>query len=524
MVQDLHGGDDTNASFYAGLLISAYAVAEAMTAMMWGTLSDRYGRKPIVLFGLVGVALSSLIFGLAQKYWVALLARFIGGALNGNVAVMQTMVAEMVRNPAHEPKAYAVQPFVWILGSIIGSAQGGFLAQPAVFYPSIFPKDGLFGRYPYLLPNLVSVAAVAIAVIQGMLFLEETNPRFSRSTHPETKPATNEMAAETSPLLDATSHPRPVMESIQQSVPTPVFLEEGLPTAVDQKFDLRRSSFGTMHSIRVPHDQLLAGTSNEQPTLESLPREEGALPSQRTFNTSVVMLTVALVLMAFHQMAFAAILPIHLLDAPAGGRLDLYGGFGFTVHDVGAYMAVNGVIALLVQAIIFPVFVEHLGVWYSFVVTILLYPVAYVVMPFLTALRGSEPAWILPMGIYLSLFLQAVFAIVPGPCILILLKNATPSPLVLGKVNGFAMSATCASRTISPPLIGIIYSQGGSAAAWFSCAAIAMIGGAQLWWVPREAASVSRVEVENPFKAVGSAETQRSQPVIEENAIVDDDE
>src|SRR5690349_16939697 len=117
MVIDLHDGDDTNASFYAGLLVSAYAVAEALTAMVWGAISDRYGRKPIVLFGLFGVALSSLILGLAKQYWVAFFARFIGGALNGNVAVMQTMVAEMVHDPAHEPKAYAMQPFVWALGS-----------------------------------------------------------------------------------------------------------------------------------------------------------------------------------------------------------------------------------------------------------------------------------------------------------------------------------------------------------------------------------------------------------------------
>jgi hypothetical protein len=104
MVKDLHDGDETDASFYAGLLVSAYAVAEAMTAMGWGALSDRYGRKPIVLIGLGGVAISSLVFGLAKSYWVALLARFIGGALNGNVAVMQTMVAEMVKKPEHERK------------------------------------------------------------------------------------------------------------------------------------------------------------------------------------------------------------------------------------------------------------------------------------------------------------------------------------------------------------------------------------------------------------------------------------
>jgi MFS family permease len=137
MVQDLHDGDDTDASFYAGLLVSAYAVAEALTAMTWGSISDRYGRKPVVLIGLGGVALSCLIFGLAQQYWVALLARFVGGALNGNVAVMQTMVAEMVKKPEHERKSFRHWPALLFRGILIKmkprrsqrSLSSGFSAQ-----------------------------------------------------------------------------------------------------------------------------------------------------------------------------------------------------------------------------------------------------------------------------------------------------------------------------------------------------------------------------------------------------------
>ena len=100
-VQELRG-TEVNAAFYAGLLISGFALAEASTAMLWGTVSDKYGRKPIVLSGLAGVALSSLIFGVAPNYTVAILARVVGGLLNGNVSVMQTMVAEMTKNPKHE--------------------------------------------------------------------------------------------------------------------------------------------------------------------------------------------------------------------------------------------------------------------------------------------------------------------------------------------------------------------------------------------------------------------------------------
>lgn len=105
MVQDLNGSD-ANASFYAGLLVSAYAFGEVLTAVVWGSISDRIGRKPIVLLGLCGVALSCVMFGMATNYWMALAARLIGGALNGNVAVMQTMLAEMVKKPEHERKSH----------------------------------------------------------------------------------------------------------------------------------------------------------------------------------------------------------------------------------------------------------------------------------------------------------------------------------------------------------------------------------------------------------------------------------
>lgn len=77
--------------------------------MPWGIVSDWYGRKPVVLFGLAGVALSSLIFGFATNYWVALGARVVGGLLNGNVAVMQTMVAEMCTRPEHERMFYSLE-------------------------------------------------------------------------------------------------------------------------------------------------------------------------------------------------------------------------------------------------------------------------------------------------------------------------------------------------------------------------------------------------------------------------------
>jgi len=90
LVKKFNISDETNASFYAGLLISAFALAEATTGMFWGGLSDRVGRKPVLLVGCFGTLLSLMLVGFSCNFWVALAGRAIGGFLNGNIGVIQT--------------------------------------------------------------------------------------------------------------------------------------------------------------------------------------------------------------------------------------------------------------------------------------------------------------------------------------------------------------------------------------------------------------------------------------------------
>jgi MFS family permease len=74
---------DSEISVYAGMVTSAFAFAEFSSGVAWGKLSDQIGRKPVLLTGLVGTALSMLIFGFAPSFPVALFARALGGLLNG---------------------------------------------------------------------------------------------------------------------------------------------------------------------------------------------------------------------------------------------------------------------------------------------------------------------------------------------------------------------------------------------------------------------------------------------------------
>lgn len=75
--------EDRQIAMYAGMVTSAFAFAEFSTGVVWGKLSDRIGRKPVLLTGLAGTGVSMLVFGFAPSLPVALLGRALGGILNG---------------------------------------------------------------------------------------------------------------------------------------------------------------------------------------------------------------------------------------------------------------------------------------------------------------------------------------------------------------------------------------------------------------------------------------------------------
>ena len=88
---------DSTIASQAGIMQGAFAAAQLCTAMLWGRWSDNRGRKKVILIGLFGAMLSCLGLGFSQTFWQALLFRMMGGALNGNVGVMRTMISEIIR-------------------------------------------------------------------------------------------------------------------------------------------------------------------------------------------------------------------------------------------------------------------------------------------------------------------------------------------------------------------------------------------------------------------------------------------
>ena len=129
---------DNEIAIYAGMVTSAFAFAEFSSGVVWGRLSDKVGRKPVLIGGLAGTGLSMIIFGFAPNLPVALVGRALGGLLNGyvalnsfwlespvpsaayekcprNIGVLQTTVAEMITVKEHQRECSD-----WVKSFILG--------------------------------------------------------------------------------------------------------------------------------------------------------------------------------------------------------------------------------------------------------------------------------------------------------------------------------------------------------------------------------------------------------------------
>lgn len=126
-----------------------------------------------------------------------------------------------------------------------------------------------------------------------------------------------------------------------------------------------------------------------------------------------------------------------------------------------------------------------LGVWKTFLVVTILHPIAYFIMPFL----AFFPTSLLYPGIYLFLVFRNCMSILAYPVLLILIKEASPGPSCLGKINGLAASTGAACRTIASPVAGLLYGVGiqisFTAIAWWASAFVALIGSAQALMIKR---------------------------------------
>ncbi|CAK3893326.1 membrane [Lecanosticta acicola] len=459
---------DSTVARQAGLLAAAFTGAQFLTAIMWGRLADSemFGRKRVILIGLLGTAIGSLGFGFSESFAVAMLWRAAGGMLNGNMGVMRTMISEIVKEKKFQSRAFLLLPMTFNIGVIVGPLLGGLLADPAGVYPGTFGpggtlggKDGvwLFVRWPYALPNLVNATFLLASAVGVVLALEETLEG----------------------LKDNPDYGRRLGSWIMRTL-------------------FRRKTHRDYTSL-AEHEhagEIELGTQQAQK-----PKSRAKLPFRRIWTKNVLFTLLCHGLLAMHVGTFSNLWFVFLstprytthqseLHLPEDYHPELpftfTGGLALPPPAIGTALAILGVIGITLQLLLFPRLSFRLGTLRSFRLSLCFFPFSYFLAPFLAIIPTTMEAphqasgtlvWI---GITFVLTIQVIARTFALPSTAILVNNSSPHPSVLGTIHGIAQSVSSATRTIGPVLFGWIYGvgleKGIVGTAWWSMACVAIVG------------------------------------------------
>lgn len=147
-----------------GLLMAVYSLMQLIFAPMWGQVSDRIGRKPVMMIGIAGLALSFFIQAISTELWMLFAARVLGGILSS--ANMPTAMAYVADITTEENRGKGM--------GIVGAATGlGFVFGPAI--------GGIFSKISLSMPFFIASASSFITLFLVMILLRESKHKTSNS-------------------------------------------------------------------------------------------------------------------------------------------------------------------------------------------------------------------------------------------------------------------------------------------------------------------------------------------------------
>ncbi|KAK6344734.1 hypothetical protein TWF718_006691 [Orbilia javanica] len=460
------GVPETDVGFWVGITASSFSVAQCMTGIAWGRLSDRVGRKPAILCGILGMLSSVLVFGFSNSIAMAMISRSCIGFLNGNVGILRTVVAELVPERELQPQAFSLLPLTWSIGSIAGPIIGGFLSEPAKNYPAVFPPGGFFDRHPFALPNMFTAAILFMALVFGTLFLEETLVGHRHRYDPG-----REVGKKIEAFLSSFFTRLTATGPAYKHSPVPAD-EETAPILASHSNNYSSTTKSPSPAAHHPH------------------HPHAPLPWSQVLTRQSVYNIVLYFLIAIHVVSYDSILPVffstHEPTAKDPIRLPFHipGGFALSTAQIGLIYSVNAIVTMLLQFLLYPPIARHYGSVKLLAISAAVYPFIYFVTPYTLAITSKNWLYASWSLIVLLKSITGVFAFTSST---ILITNTASSIRVLGTLNGFATSTAAMGRAVGPSSFGWMFSVGQRGGEWTTIPWVGLtIVAMMMWiWIPK---------------------------------------
>ncbi|KAJ5094372.1 hypothetical protein N7456_010233 [Penicillium angulare] len=435
---------------WVGITATVTATCAGSVGVIWGMISDYTGRKNVILFELLLMIAFTLLFGFSQSLAQLVSSRALLGLVNGNIGILRTMVAEMVTEKQHQPRAFSVLPIAWTIGSGVGPVLGGALVHPAQHYPKMFGDAELFIKYPFVLPNIVATCCVAVAIIVAFLFLQETQAgRENR----------NDYGLTLGRML--------------------------WPSCTSRKVDAGDAHIDGDERAPLLDDDRAQASEDPEQRLAGKPRWKEVFSVQ----PSLILLTYGG--MGMHTMAFDSLLPV-LLHYPVQqlhGNPDVQlpfkfnSGFGLDSNQIGPFYTILAVSGVVFQSVVFPWVAQRIGVLRSLRLSSILFPMLYLTVPFIPLI----PSPLCNIGVGMLLVFKQALSTCVFPCCTILLSHAAANLGILGTLNGMGTSISAFGRALGPIIIGSAFSfgvkQGYMIVPWWTLAGSALLTSLPVLWI-----------------------------------------
>ncbi|WVF72209.1 hypothetical protein IAT40_007021 [Kwoniella sp. CBS 6097] len=471
MVEELGVTDNPDrVGFYSGLVESVFAFVQFFTVYHWAKLSDKVGRKPVILLGLAGVAFSGSIFGLATSFWMMILFRSLSGALNGNVAVIRAAIGD-ITDESNSTEAFAMYGLTWTVGSIMGNGLGGLLSHPYERFPAWFGSFEILKVHPYLFPCLVTAGLTLLGIIFCLIFYRESLPSLAYKNRTKGRLSISIPLSGLKTIFSPTSskhHRHFSTSSLVSEAETLVDPNENRDTELDPERLLAKLPRG--EDGPEPISSPVGGRRGEWGFWELMGLKKVRVMAATGF------------LNAFVQGAWGAASLLFFFDRN--------NGLGMSPSAIGAAFAINGFWTIACQLLFLHRIRRWLGIAKGYKVLSIGWVFVWLFLPLLrNVLVATEDPVDPPeeygkpqypdqrgwqVSICVNLYLSFVTIVgMTGSLLMVLINIASPDKSALGAINGIGTAVGCMARVIGPSLISAL----------FAYSMDTMFLGGRAWWI-----------------------------------------